>query len=222
VTSISLLVTVGVVDRFPAFRRGMAAALREEGLSAEEVTDLCSWAAARSDATALVAIRSTDDLERIPAACAANPELTVVGIREERTLRATRDALRAGVATVVGAETSVAEMVEAIVAARAGITLLPTSIARDLASGRGQEPVHCHVSPREGEWIRELAHGVTVAQLAHRAGYSEREMYRCLNHVYAVWGSRTAPRRSYSQSDGGWSTDGTTMSSVVRVCLPLG
>lgn len=185
---ISLAVPVAVVDRFPSFRRGIAAALREEGLSAEEVTDLCSWAATKSNATALAAIRSTDDLEGIAVARTVNSQLTVVGIQEGCTLCTTRDAFRNGVAAVVDVRTGIAEMVEAIVTASQGMTTLPTAIVWDLASGRGQPPTQCHVAPHEAEWMRELAGGATVTQLARRAGYSEREMYRCLNRLYTRLG----------------------------------
>jgi DNA-binding CsgD family transcriptional regulator len=32
--------------------------------------------------------------------------------------------------------------------------------------------------------LQQLAGGITVAQLAHRAGYSERAMYRLLRGLY--------------------------------------
>ena len=34
------------------------------------------------------------------------------------------------------------------------------------------------------DWLRALAAGATVHQLAERIGYSEREMYRLLRAVY--------------------------------------
>ena len=43
-------------------------------------------------------------------------------------------------------------------------------------------------SPREIEWLQQLAKGIPVAQLADRAGYSERAMYRLLRGLYTKTG----------------------------------
>jgi DNA-binding NarL/FixJ family response regulator len=40
------------------------------------------------------------------------------------------------------------------------------------------------LADHEISWLRELAGGLTVAQLAERSGYSERAMFRLLRRVY--------------------------------------
>jgi DNA-binding NarL/FixJ family response regulator len=70
-------------------------------------------------------------------------------------------------------------------AAVLGEILLPLEVVRGLAAGRefaGDEEES--PSAREVEWLRQLAAGVTVAQLAERVGYSERAMFRMLNDLY--------------------------------------
>ena len=42
----------------------------------------------------------------------------------------------------------------------------------------------------EAEWLRALADGATVAALAERIGYSERETFRMLGELYAKVGVR--------------------------------
>jgi DNA-binding NarL/FixJ family response regulator len=39
-------------------------------------------------------------------------------------------------------------------------------------------------SPREIDWLHQLAGGLTVGQLAARVGYSERMMFRLLRELY--------------------------------------
>jgi DNA-binding NarL/FixJ family response regulator len=64
-----------------------------------------------------------------------------------------------------------------------GNSLLPIEVLQALASAPGDATIATTgdtPTAREIEWLRELAHGVSVAQLADRAGYSERMMFRLL------------------------------------------
>jgi DNA-binding NarL/FixJ family response regulator len=81
-------------------------------------------------------------------------------------------------------------------AAIAGSSLLPTEVVRALASASQEVPTGNPTTPsaREIEWLRMLAQGATVAQLANRFDYSERAMFRLLRDLYQRMqvGGRTA------------------------------
>jgi DNA-binding CsgD family transcriptional regulator len=47
------------------------------------------------------------------------------------------------------------------------------------------------VTAVEIRWLQSLADGVTVAELAKQASYSEREMFRLLQRLYRRMGTRT-------------------------------
>ena len=66
----------------------------------------------------------------------------------------------------------------------AGFSVLPIAVVQALAAphppvGTGPPP-----PAHELDWLRELAGGATVAQLAGRSGYSERAMFRLLRDLY--------------------------------------
>jgi DNA-binding NarL/FixJ family response regulator len=67
-------------------------------------------------------------------------------------------------------------------------TLLPRRIAFEVANANGAKSPAVKLSAQETQWIRGLASGVTVAELADRVGYSERELYRLLKRLYTRLG----------------------------------
>ena len=70
-------------------------------------------------------------------------------------------------------------------------SLVPTSVLRALADNAtpGEDVKESSwLTKSEREWIRQLAHGDSVASLAARAGYSERMMFRLLRSLYTKLG----------------------------------
>jgi DNA-binding NarL/FixJ family response regulator len=54
------------------------------------------------------------------------------------------------------------------------------------------------------EWLRALAQGITVAQLAERHGYSERAMFRHLRDLYARMGAKGRTEALMLANRRGW------------------
>jgi DNA-binding CsgD family transcriptional regulator len=52
--------------------------------------------------------------------------------------------------------------------------------------------------------LRQLAAGATVAQLADRAGYSERAMFRLLHALYRQLGARSRIEAILHAQTSGW------------------
>jgi DNA-binding NarL/FixJ family response regulator len=74
-------------------------------------------------------------------------------------------------------------------AAVSGESVLPLHVVRALASAHAAVVTDENdTSQQDLEWLRELVGGVTVAQLAERAGYSEHSMFRLLRDLYRRMG----------------------------------
>jgi DNA-binding NarL/FixJ family response regulator len=125
-------------------------------------------------------VRSDEDRDRLASAKA---DLVVVAILEDASPERYAEALAAGASTAVAEDAPVTAVVEALGAAMNGQTVLPIPVAQTLArhAHRWRPPL----SDEETEWLRKLAHGTTVSQLADESFRSERDMYRVLRRLYA-------------------------------------
>jgi DNA-binding NarL/FixJ family response regulator len=96
-----------------------------------------------------------------------------------------REVLETGVDSAVARTASVERIVEVVEAALHHRTVLPTEVARGLACRQPDRAV----DDVQAGWLRALAHGATVEELADSAGYSERAMYRQLRRLYDALGA---------------------------------
>ena len=105
-----------------------------------------------------------------------------------------RPRLRRGAAGRGGAtgafvhDAELGHVVRTVQCAGLGLTLLPVAVARAL--NRPSVSGSPELGARDLEYLRTLANGATVAGLARRYGYSEREMYRLLSSVYRQLGAQ--------------------------------
>ncbi len=175
---------VAVIDPVPAFRSGLARGLEVVGLVAELPDDILYWARRPSADAAVISLtsnRAKDDLERLCAGC---PRLTIVALVECATLECYQQALDAGAGGVACRASSVEHIVDVVAAALAGLSLMPASIARALAAGYPRAEPLRHISAEELAWLRSLAAGKTVSDLATEVGYSRRTLHRLLRDTY--------------------------------------
>lgn len=94
--------------------------------------------------------------------------------------------IAAGAAGVVGCCADPEELAETVHAAIAGKTVLPCEVVRALTAD-AERPRG--VSTQERAWLKALAAGATVADVARRFAYSERQLYRHLGALYARLGA---------------------------------
>ena len=167
---------VTVIDHCPVYRYGLIHALEEAGYSVEGAAPADT---ASSDLTVAV-VRSDEDRDRLAS---IDTEPLVVAVLEDESPERYAEALAAGAAVVVAEDAPVSAVVEALEAAIDGRTVLPIPVAQQLA--RGTERCRPPLSDEEAGWLRKLAHGVPVSQLAEESFHSERDMYRVLGRLYA-------------------------------------
>jgi DNA-binding NarL/FixJ family response regulator len=178
---------VAVADRIPLVRSGLVATLTEHGIRAAEFSEAM---AAEPYTALIVAVRDNADRAFVLAFGKMQPSAPVIAILPDPTPHAYAEVLRLGAQAAVGDAEPVDELVAVVEAALEGRTRLPAEIVRLLAEGRCVGPCVPPLSEEEAGWLRGLAAGVTVAALAERAAYSERELYRRLARLYSRLGVR--------------------------------
>ena len=174
---------IALVGSVPAFRRGLASALADRGAPVSEVPD--GEPVPPGCGVVLVTVRSPEELHLLtPGARQA----VVVAVLPDGSPASHREAFRLGASAAVAENESVEEIVEVVLAASEGRARLPSKIARILATS---SVASTPVSTQERGWLRSLAHGATVAELAEESCYSERELYRRLGRLYRRLGAET-------------------------------
>jgi DNA-binding NarL/FixJ family response regulator len=149
----------------------------------EEPDDPIAWAAAAGHRVVLVAVAEARDVGLVIDLRQTEKDLVVVALLPEITPSVVRDAVLAGVCAVAGWDTSSDELVALLTAGVESRSILPTHLLQELATtpetGSGVE-----LDQEQVEWLRALARGTTVNQLAEHICYSEREVYRLLRALY--------------------------------------
>lgn len=177
---------VRVTIREPAssYRLGLATALGAAGYSVESVEVEGRERVAPDVDAVLVTVRSATDWQTLRDLVAARPSAKVVALLVDATPDRHAEALRCGAAGVVAWDRPPDEIVPVVAAAVEGMTVLPTDVARTIAISGPPLYDPDWVTPEELEWLKLLAQGATVQQLADKAGYSERALYRVLHGLY--------------------------------------
>lgn len=163
------------------FRDGVTAALAETGHLVEAPADVLAWVQRRTTNVVLLTMVSERDWELLNQLCDTTvPSLVIALLDRDSPLLGVR-AMRAGARSVLARDASAAALRRTVEATVDGQTVLPAVLAAELASDT--QPRHGPTADQLS-WLRQLAAGVTVAQLANSAGYSERAMYRLLRTFY--------------------------------------
>jgi DNA-binding NarL/FixJ family response regulator len=180
-----MTVRIAVSDPLPMFQRGIMATLGDAGFYPEAPQDVLAWARQDSRRVVLLTMQSSGDWALLAELREASPDLLVIAVLTDTSTATCVRALLAGAVAVVARNAppeNVKQVFEAVVA---GTSPLPVSVVRALASSREPQAESSGApSVREIEWLRMLAAGATVPQLADRFGYSERAMFRLLRGLY--------------------------------------
>jgi DNA-binding NarL/FixJ family response regulator len=195
---------VAVIDPLPMFQHGVAAVLSAAGYLVDEPADLVAWARRVPPAVILLTVGAEGDWRLLEQLRGAQTQAAVIAVVEAGGAGPGVRAVRAGARSVLLRETTAAAMMRTVEATVDGQAVLPAAVATALAAGGppGQE----ELAPSEDQltWLRRLATGTTVAQLAGDVGYSERAMYRLLQALYQQMGVGTRMQAIMRARDLGW------------------
>ncbi|WP_157720257.1 DNA-binding response regulator [Friedmanniella luteola] len=177
---------LAISDPLPVYRLGVAAALVDFGASVDTPSDLHSWCLDVPDRLAVLTVLTNqhwlllEELGRLP-------HVSVIAVLADSNADAEFRAFNAGAVGVVRRDAEPEEFRRIVAAILEGCATIPVPVLRRLIS---QEP-NVSGAPTSSElaWLSALAAGATVSDVAHRAGYSERMMFRLLAEVYRKLGT---------------------------------
>lgn len=198
-------VHVAVFDPLPIFKQGVAAVLSVVGYAVDEPVDPLEWVQQAQPALVLLSLGAERDWRLLERLCGAEPQATVIALVDEGGAGSGVRAIRAGARSVLLRHATAATLRCTVEATLEGQVVLPASVAAALVAG-GSSALEGQVVPSESRlsWLRQLAAGATVAQLAGNAGYSERAMYRLLQTLYQQLGVSTRMQAIMRAQNLGW------------------
>ncbi|MGC4903941.1 response regulator transcription factor [Micromonospora echinospora] len=193
-------VRVAVVDPLPLCRRGVAAALGELGHAVDSPDDVVGWL---DDVDQAVVLGLSRDFgwDVLAELHERRPALPILVLIDKPDIRSYVQAVRGGAASAVARTCSPAELQRAFAALLDGQSLLPVDVVWSLATDERAVDVP---SEQERSWLRQLADGGTVAELAKSVGYSERMMFRHLRELYGRMSARNRTEALMYARDRGW------------------
>lgn len=184
---------IAVLDPAPVRREGIASVLAPLGVHVR-AGDLDTPGGC-PPADAIVLAGGEPELAaicRVLRAHATTPSLALLEsacLAEDRV----RAVLHAGADGVLPANVDPETLVAGLRLVREGSAVLPRGA---VALGDDAPPAECRpaLEPQQIVWLQRLADGGTVAELAEEMAYSERAMYRLLDQLYGVLGTRQRSR----------------------------
>jgi DNA-binding NarL/FixJ family response regulator len=177
-------IRIAVCDPASAYRRGLGSAFAAAGYIVEDVDDVRVQAVLPAVDVALLTIRSANDWQVLHELLAVNPKVKLIALLVDPTPDRHAEALRSGAHCAVGWEATPEAILAVVGAALQGLTLLPTAVAQAVAASGPALYDPEWITEEETGWLRLLAAGTTVQQLADKVGYSERALYRLLHGLY--------------------------------------
>jgi DNA-binding NarL/FixJ family response regulator len=194
---------VAVVDPLPMFVRGLVHALTEQGHPADGPDDLTQWLQQPGPAVVLLTVAREQDWLRLAETAHLRPDVQLIAVLPDAGTDNYLRALDSGAVAAIARDATEGMVGDVVHAALSGHCLLPLDTVRHLMAGKhpanGSTP-----TDDERDWIRQLATGMTVAQLAKHAGYSERMMFRLLARLYSKLGASNRTMAIIRARDEGW------------------
>lgn len=177
-------IRIAVCDPASSYRRGLGAAFAGAGYVVMDADEVQVRAVLTDVDVVLFTVRSASDWQVLREILTVNPEVKLIALLVDPTPDRHAEALRSGAHGATDWEAAPEAIVDVVRAALDGKTLLTTSVACAIAGSAPALYDPEWVTEDEISWLRLLAGGATVQQLAEKVGYSERALYRMLHGLY--------------------------------------
>jgi DNA-binding NarL/FixJ family response regulator len=122
---------IAVTEPVEVTRIALLAALRHAGWDAHPTDNPAQWAAARTAPTVVIALAGDTQWAHLRALHRVG-HATTIALVDLRDAHACGEAIGAGAAAVLPREVTGAQVLAAVAAVRAGLTPVPTAVARDV------------------------------------------------------------------------------------------
>jgi DNA-binding NarL/FixJ family response regulator len=197
-------VRIAVSDPLPVYRRGMLATLGNGGFEAETPEDLLSWARQEDRRVVFLTLQGSRDWFLLAQLRQAGTDVIVVAVLADSRVQTHVRAILAGAAVAVPRDASPAIVRRIFEEVVSGTSMVPTDVVRALVMSQERQITESPLPEAELKWLRGLARGITVAQLAEQNGYSERAMFRLLRALYDRMGVRGRTEALMMANRRGW------------------
>jgi DNA-binding NarL/FixJ family response regulator len=197
-------IRIAVSDPLPLFRRGLMAVLGDAGFEPQNPEELLSWIREEQRPVVLLSLLSSADWRLLARLREARADTMVIAVLADAKTSSHIEAILGGAIAAITRDALPATVCKVFDAVIAGTSILPVEVVRGLTTSQPAQDEEWVPSPKEVGWLRELALGTTVAQLADRAGYSERAMFRLLRNLYVQIGARNRTEALIRAHDSGW------------------
>jgi DNA-binding NarL/FixJ family response regulator len=181
------------------------AVLGDAGFEPQTPDELLSWIREEQRPVVLLSLLSSGDWRLLARLREARADTMVIALLADASTTSHVQAILGGAIAAITRDALPETVRKVFDAAIAGKSILPVEVVRGLTTSQpAPEEDEWVPSPQEVGWLRELAVGTTVAQLADRAGYSERAMFRLLRDLYLRIGARNRTEALIRAHDRGW------------------
>jgi DNA-binding NarL/FixJ family response regulator len=199
-------VRIAVSDPLPLVQHGIMAILGDAGFQPEVPEDLLDWVRQEPRRVVLFTLHAPERWKELAELCDADAGVLVIALLTETSVPTYVQAIESGAVAAVPRDAPPELVHQVFEAALEGKSLLPVEVVRVLAAPRAGREAERQEGPslREIEWLRQLAGGTTVGQLADHAGYSERAMFRLLRELYGRVGARNRTEALMRAKGEGW------------------
>jgi DNA-binding NarL/FixJ family response regulator len=196
---------VAVVDPLPMFRHGITAVLSAAGHAVDSPADPVAWAARRTAALMVLTMAGEAEWRLLALLRESRAIPAVIALTERTSAAAGARAIRAGARSVLPRDVAASMLRLTVEATMEGQSVMPAAVTTLLTSAAAAGAPAAQRMPATGAmWLRELASGSTVAQLATHSGYSERAMFRLLRALYRDMGVTSRVEAIMRARDWGW------------------
>ncbi len=169
----------------PTWRRGIKATLEDFGYRVEAFESLGEWSPGIGGRAVVVSGGAEDAADSLSVHAREYPHIPAIAVVEGLSLTTFARLVRAGASTVVDELRDIESLSTVVEAAVEGKAVVPLAVLRSMAlTVPSEEELADRLSDQELSWLRAMAEGRTVVELAETSGYSERAMFRMLRKLY--------------------------------------
>lgn len=172
-----------VIDPNPLFVRGVASVLTDAGIKVDSTKNILDWALGPGARAVIVALSAPSARSLIVDLRSVRSDIAIVAVIEAGNPAAYAGALKIGACSAIQREAPARKLSAVVDAAVLGLSLLPVGVIRHMVRLSPSQTRPC-LSSGEVATLRALANGDSVAALAERLSYSQREMHRRLRKLY--------------------------------------
>jgi DNA-binding NarL/FixJ family response regulator len=196
---------LAVVDPLPMYRRGVVAVLSAAGHRVATPEDPLGWAHREPSGLVILTLAAEPDWGMLRRLRDQALRHSVIAVLADGSAASGARAVRSGARSVLPRDVDADSLRRTVEATIDGQAVLPAPVAAVLARGMPAAPESdTPVAPEHVRWLGHLARGMTVAQLARQAGYSERAMFRLLKGLYRQLGARNRIEAIMRAQRQGW------------------